>query len=72
MRDATKISVVEHEHDVELAPIPLPTGAEKLLQALELMDVGLRLKRAALTRQYPHASQVELERLYRQWLLDDD
>jgi hypothetical protein len=63
---------VEHEHDIQLASVPSPSGAEKLLQALELMDIGLRLKRAALIRQHPHASEAELEQLYRQWLLDDD
>jgi len=65
-----KIRIVEH--DRELVSALSPSGAEKLLQALELMDVGLRLKRAALARQHPHASRAELEQLYRQWLLDDD
>jgi hypothetical protein len=60
--------VVAPEH----APVPSPSGAEKLLQALEMMDVGLGLKRAALLRQHPHATPTELEQLYRQWLLADD
>jgi hypothetical protein len=63
---------VEQEYDHELASVPPPSSAEKLLQALELMDVGLRLKRAALTRQHPHATAAELEQLFREWLLDDD
>jgi hypothetical protein len=63
---------VEHAHDRDLAAVPTPTAAEKLMQALELMDVGLRLKRAALARQHPDSSEAELEQLFRQWLLDDD
>lgn len=63
---------MEHEHDRELAAVPSPSGAEKLLQALELMEVGLRLKRAALARQHPHATVAELEQRFREWLLDDD
>jgi hypothetical protein len=61
---------VEHEQDRELASVP--SSAEKLLQALELMDVGLQLKRAALVRQHPHASPAELDQLFQQWLLADD
>ena len=63
---------MEREYDHELASVPAPSSAEKLLQALELMDVGLRLKRAALVRQHPHATAAELEQLFREWLLDDD
>lgn len=65
---------MQHELELELvlASVPLPSSAEKLLQALELMDVGLRLKRAALARQHPHATAAELEQRFREWLLGDD
>jgi len=63
---------VDHAHGRTLASEPSPSAAEKLLQALELMAVGLRLKRAALTRQHPGASDAELDRLFREWLLVDD
>ena len=71
-REATTILIMEHLHDRDPAAASSPSGAEKLLQALELMDVGLRLKRAALARQHPHATVAELEQRFREWLLDDD
>jgi hypothetical protein len=48
------------------------TPAQKLAQALDLMATGLRLKRQALRRTHPDASDEELERLYLAWLFADD
>lgn len=64
-------TAMEHARAPEPAALE-PDGPQKLLQALELMEVGLKLKRAALVRQHPDASDAELERLFRRWLLHDD
>jgi hypothetical protein len=56
--------------DVEIAR---RTPAErKLAQALEMMAVGLRLKREQLRREHPTAADSEIEKLYLAWLLSDD
>jgi len=44
----------------------------KLTQALELMAAGLRLQRAKIEREHPHASAEEIERLFTHWLRTDD
>ncbi len=44
----------------------------KLRQALEMMALGLKLKRASLREQNPDASEEELQRLFEQWLLEND
>jgi len=46
--------------------------AEKLAQALELMQVGIRLERAALQAKFLDASSDEIEARLEQWLLSDD
>jgi hypothetical protein len=51
---------------LELAP------AAKLAQALEMMRVGIRLKRSALRRQYPNADETEIDRRLVAWLSRDD
>lgn len=43
--------------------------ADRLLLALELMDDGLRLKRAAIRREHPTLSARERREIYRAWLL---
>ena len=48
------------------------TPAQKLAQALEMMELGLRLKRQALRRDNPQATEQEIERLYLAWLLADE
>lgn len=47
------------------------TPAQKLSQALELMSLGLRLKRETLRRDNPDATDAEVERLYLAWLFAD-
>jgi len=56
--------------DIELARRTPPE--QKLAQALELMAVGLRLKREQLRREHPGAAEDEIEKLYLAWLLADD
>ncbi len=56
------------EHDVELSRRTSP----KLAQAFEMMEAGLRLKRAALEHQHPTASRDEQERMFSKWLLADE
>lgn len=58
------------EHDIRLARETAP--ATKLAQALELMQMGLRLKRATLRRLHPDVSEQEIERLFAEWLERDD
>lgn len=57
------------QHDLELARQTSP--AEKLAQALELMETGIRLKRAALRNERPHDSDDEIEKAMAQWLASD-
>lgn len=46
--------------------------AEKLRQALELMDAGFRLQRAKLRARYPNASEDELEARFFAWLCREE
>jgi len=46
--------------------------AEKLRQALEMMDQGIRLKRASLRARHPTASEEEIDSRLREWLESDD
>jgi hypothetical protein len=55
--------------DRELARRVSP--AEKLAQALEMMTVGIRLKRSALYRQFPTASDTEVATMLAAWLMQD-
>lgn len=57
-------------HDIETARSETP--ATKLLQALELMDAGFRLKRTALRTRYPLLSEEEIQRLFQEWLFSDE
>jgi Rv0078B-related antitoxin len=57
------------EHDLLLARSTPPR--EKLAQALELMEAGIRLKRAALRIAQPGATVEELEEAFERWLLAD-
>jgi hypothetical protein len=56
-------------HDVEVSRGASPS--EKLAQALELMEAGLRLKRAALQRANPDATERDIDEAFERWLLDD-
>lgn len=42
--------------------------AKRLLQALEMYEVGVRLRRETLRREHPEASDEEVDRLLRAWL----
>lgn len=44
----------------------------KLRQALEAMATGIRLKRVALARRHPTATEDELDAMLRAWLERDD
>ena len=57
------------DDDIERARATAP--GQKLAQALEMMETGIRLKRAALCLQHPEASVEEIERLLRLWLETD-
>lgn len=46
--------------------------SEKLVQALELAEVGIRLKRASLRHAAPNATEEEIEAALERWLLSDD
>jgi hypothetical protein len=58
------------EDDLERARTTAP--AVKLQQALEAMATGIRLKRVALRRLHPNASEDQLESMLRTWLERDD
>jgi hypothetical protein len=55
------------EHDLLVAREATP--GEKLAQALELMEAGLRLKRDLLRNAHPDASDAELELEFERWLI---
>jgi Rv0078B-related antitoxin len=44
---------------------------ERARQALEMMDLGIRLQRASLRARFPEANEAEIERRLRQWLARD-
>ena len=46
--------------------------AEKLRQAVEMMQAGLNLQRQKLRNRLPQATPEELERAYEAWLLERD
>jgi hypothetical protein len=46
--------------------------ATKLAQALDMMQAGIRLKRASLRQQDPTADETEIERRLTDWLSRDD
>lgn len=56
--------------DIEQARLATPE--EKARQALEMMRAAVRLKRAGLRSRNPEASEAEIDRLVREWLLSDD
>ncbi|MCC6873346.1 MAG: hypothetical protein IT378_03475 [Sandaracinaceae bacterium] len=46
--------------------------AEEARQALEMMQTGIRLKRAALRARHPSASDEQIEAKLQAWLDTDD
>jgi hypothetical protein len=57
------------EDDLGRARVTPP--AVKLRQALDAMAAGIRLKRASLRHEHPHASDDEIEAMLRSWLQRD-
>ena len=53
------------EHARQLDP------AEKLQQALDVMRAGIRLKRSSLRRQFPEATETEVDHRLAEWLRGD-
>lgn len=51
-----------------IEPAPDLTPNDNLRRAVELMEFGLSLKAAQLSRQYPEATAEELEERYLHWL----
>jgi hypothetical protein len=43
-------------------------AADRLRTALDLFDTGVRMRRAALKRELPHASEAELDERLAAWL----
>jgi hypothetical protein len=56
--------------DIERARRTPP--AEKALQAIEFMRVGIELRRAGIRARRPEATEAEVEQELRRWLLRDD
>ena len=46
--------------------------AEKLRQAIDVMQAGLKVQREKLRRQLPNATSEELERAFEAWLFERD
>jgi hypothetical protein len=57
-------------HDLRIAGETSP--GKKLQQALEMMSVGLRLKRDVLKNLRPGASDAEIDAELERWLFADD
>jgi len=57
-------------HDIELNRTTDPS--EKLVQALEMMATGIRLKRAALRVARPHVPDTEIDAELERWLFAND
>jgi hypothetical protein len=56
--------------DLEIARATPP--GERLAQAIELMETGLRLKRANLRRAMPEATSAEIDAAFERWLFADE
>jgi hypothetical protein len=57
------------QHDVDSRQEA--SAGEKLAQALELMAVGIRLKRVSLREALPTADELEIDRAVERWLFSD-
>ena len=58
------------QDDIETSRASSPQ--EKLEQAFELMETGIRLKRAALRQALPTLSEAEVDEALERWLFADD
>jgi Rv0078B-related antitoxin len=56
--------------DIEIARTTPP--AEKLRQALQMVETGIRLKRAGFRERHPAATPEQIEAMLQQWLLSDE
>lgn len=70
--DASKLKKMDALRQQDIAAARAVSPAEKLRQALELMTVGIELKRANLARSLPGASEQELANALAAWLESDD
>jgi hypothetical protein len=66
------LDLVDPLQELDIRDAARTSASEKLAQALELMDLGLRWKSAQLRREFPDAPEEEIERRFREWLLADD
>tara|TARA_B100001989_G_scaffold187812_1_gene137275 strand:+ start:264 stop:452 length:189 start_codon:yes stop_codon:yes gene_type:complete len=57
--------------DLDLAPPPQLTPAEKLMAACELHRVGVALKRRSLREADPRATDEVIEHRLRDWLAEE-
>jgi hypothetical protein len=58
------------ENDIEIARMTPPE--EKLRQVLQMVETGIRLKRAGLRVRHPSATPEQIEEMLQQWLESDD
>ena len=58
------------QDDIETSRATSPE--QKLAQAIELMETGIRVKRAALRQALPEASESEIDEALERWLTEDD
>ncbi len=58
------------QHDLEVSQSDPPE--KKLAQALDLMESGIRLKRAALAHSQKDATQEQLDEMLKRWLCADE
>jgi hypothetical protein len=57
---------------IDLEAEPQPGPAEKLRQAFDLAEAGIRLKRLQLRQRFPAASDEELSNMLTEWLFSDE
>jgi hypothetical protein len=48
------------------------TPGQRLAEALEMMDWGIRMKRRTLVEQHPHASEAAIDAMLTAWLCSHD
>jgi hypothetical protein len=58
------------ESDIEIARTTPP--AEKLRQALQMVETGIRLKRTGLRVRHPSATPEQIEEMVQRWLESDE
>jgi len=58
--------------DLDHLPQSPSTPAERLRQALDMHDFGVRLQRDNFRRRHPDASELQIDELIASWLLRED